>query len=201
MHSEQTTEEKIMEAARSLFMKKGFAGTKTRDIADKAGINLALLNYYYRSKERLFNKVMMEVISVFTNSLFKIFQDEETTLEQKFELIATKDIDLIKSNPDILYFILNELRARPEEFFMKFLKRKKLQELVIYQQLIEKLGTKTEKEINPIHIMTNLMSLTLFPFVGKPMLKMITGIDNTEFIAMMEERKKLIPMWINMMLA
>ncbi len=201
MAEELNTEEKIKEVAASLFMKQGFAATKTRDIAEKAGINLALLNYYYRSKEKLFNKIMMEVISVFMKSIFKIFQDEKTTLEEKFELIATKYIDRIKSNPDIPNFILNELRSRPEEFFNKIIEGKKLQELYIYKQLVESMGEEKAREINPIHIMMNLMSLTLFPFVGKPMLRLVTGVDNEQFTEMMEERKKLIPYWIMQMIS
>ena len=201
MAEELNTEEKIKEVAASLFMKQGFAATKTRDIAEKAGINLALLNYYYRSKEKLFNKIMMEVISVFMKSIFKIFQDEKTTLEEKFELIATKYIDRIKSNPDIPNFILNELRSRPEEFFNKIIEGKKLQELYIYNQLVERMGEEKARKINPIHIMMNLMSLTLFPFVGKPMLRLVTGVDNEQFNEMMEERKKLIPHWIMQMIS
>lgn len=200
MAQDLTAEEKIKEAAKTLFTKHGFAATKTRDIAEEAGINLALLNYYYRSKELLFNKIMMEVMSVFMQSIFSIFQDEHTTLEQKLELIASKYIDKIKSNPDIPNFLLNELRSRPEEFLQKIIQGKRLQGFYIYTQLVEQIGEERVKELNPIHIMMNLMSLTLFPFVGKPMIRMVTGIDNTEFNKMMEERKKLIPMWIMQML-
>ena len=181
-------------------MKKGFAGTKTREIAEKAGINLALLNYYYRSKEKLFNKIMMEAMSAFMKSIFKHFDNEETTLNQKFQLLATKYIDRIKSNPDIPHFILNELRSRPDEFFQNISNGKKFQDFFIYHQLQDRLGSEKADGINPIHIMTNLMSLTLFPFVGKPMLKMVSGIDDNQFSDLMEERKKLIPIWIMKMI-
>ncbi len=200
MAEELNTEEKIKEVATSLFMKNGFAATKTRDIAEKAGINLALLNYYYRSKEKLFNKIMMEAISVFMKSIFKIFQDETTSLEEKFELISTKYIDRIKSNPDIPNFILNELRRRPEDFFEKVVEGRKFQDLYIYHQLVDRIGKDRVGKINPVHIMMNLMSLTIFPFMGKPMLRLVTGADNREFNQMMEERKKLIPHWISMMI-
>ncbi|MDW3209645.1 MAG: TetR family transcriptional regulator [Reichenbachiella sp.] len=200
MNPDSSAEEKIVEAARTIFTQKGYAATKTRDIADKAGINLALVNYYFRSKEMLFNKIMMEVMSVFMKSIFSIFQDKETSLEEKFELIATKYINRIKSNPDIPNFILNELRSRPEEFFQKVIAGRKMQDLYIYDQLVERMGEEKLKEINPIHIMMNLMSLTVFPFIGKPMIRMVTGIDNKEFNQMMEERKQLIPQWIMQML-
>lgn len=200
MSEDSNTEAKIEEAARALFMQKGYDGTKTRDIAEKAGINLALLNYYYRSKEKLFNKIMMEALTLFMNTIFKIFQDEKTTLEQKFELISAKYIDRIKRNPDIPYFVLNELRTRPESFLQKVSKGRRVEEFVIFKQLVERMGPEKVKQINPYHIMTNLMSLTLFPFLSKPMMKMMTGIENAEFNRMMEERKKLIPKWVMAML-
>ena len=71
---------------------------------------------------------------------------------------------------------------------------------MIFKQLVERMGSEKVKQINPYHIMTNLMSLTLFPFLSKPMMKMMTGIENAEFNRMMEERKKLIPKWVMAML-
>lgn len=200
MGSDSSAEEKILEAARTIFTQKGYAATKTRDIAEKAGINLALVNYYYRSKEMLFNKIMVEVMSVFMKSIFSIFNDKETSLEEKFELVASKYINRIKSNPDIPNFILNELRSRPEAFFQNVIGGRRMQDLYIYNQLVERMGEEKVNKINPIHIMMNLMSLTIFPFVGKPMVRMVTSVDNKEFNQMMEERKQLIPRWIMQML-
>ena len=191
-----STEEKILRAAEALFLKKGFAETKTRDIADRAGINLALLNYYYRSKEKLFNRIMLETIRVFMHTVWKIFDDEETSLEEKLELISARYIDRIKTNPDIPNFLLNELRKRPKEFFEEVNSGQRLQDFEIFNQLVERIGEDRVKEIDPYQIMMNLMSLTLFPFVGKPMLQMVTSIDDAEFERMMEERKKLIPQWV-----
>ncbi len=143
---------------------------------------------------------MIETLSIFMNTVFKIFQDENTSLEEKFELIAGKYIDRMKRNPDMPYFVLNELRTKPEEFFMQITKGRKFQDFVIYHQLVERLGEERASQISAYHIMTNLMSLTIFPFVGKPMMKMMTDIDEKAFKAMMEERKKLIPKWVLSML-
>ena len=72
IEQEQTTEEKILEAASEVFTEKGFAGTRTRDIAEKAGINLALLNYYFRSKEKLFEQVMKIKVVLLFGKIFPI---------------------------------------------------------------------------------------------------------------------------------
>ena len=92
-----TTEEKIKNAARNVFHRKGFAAARTRDIAEEAGINLALLNYYFRSKERLFNIVMLEAFQSFFASISIVFNDVGSTLEEKIKKFAADYIDLLFS--------------------------------------------------------------------------------------------------------
>src|SRR6188768_2137617 len=110
-----TTEAKIKNAARVVFHKKGFAATRTRDIAEEAGINLALLNYYFRSKEKLFNIIMLETFSGFIKSIVVVFNDETTTLDNKVESIANAYIDLLILEPQIPLFIMSEIRSHPDQ--------------------------------------------------------------------------------------
>ena len=81
-HLKKSTEEKIKIAAEKLFMEKGFSGTRTRDIAEAANINLALLNYYYRSKENLFNMIIMEKLDKFINLMIEILNDKSTSFAE-----------------------------------------------------------------------------------------------------------------------
>ena len=101
-----STEEKIKEAARKVFTQKGYAATRTRDIAEEAGINLALLNYYFRSKEKLFEIVILEKMQILLGKLGPALMDERTSLEQKVEQIAEHYIDALIANPDIPLFVL-----------------------------------------------------------------------------------------------
>src|SRR6187455_3136142 len=110
-----STEEKIKSAARLVFTKKGYAATRTRDIAEEAGINLALLNYYFRSKEKLFNLIMLETFSEFAKSIVVIFNDETTSLDNKVETIASAYIDLLILEPQIPLFIMSEIRSHPDQ--------------------------------------------------------------------------------------
>ncbi len=87
---DRPTEEKIKEAARTVFTRKGFAATRTRDIAEEAGLNLALLNYYFRSKEKLFEIVMLEKMQVFFGFIGPIIYDDSTSLELKVEGIVSQ---------------------------------------------------------------------------------------------------------------
>ena len=104
-----STEEKIIEAARKVFLEKGYAATRTRDIAEEAGINLALLNYYFRSKEKLFQLVMVENLQQLFSVVLPIVNNDELTLEQKLETLAENYIDLLIDNSDLPIFILSEM--------------------------------------------------------------------------------------------
>src|SRR3990170_6648264 len=114
-----STEEKIKEAARVIFTQKGYAATRTRDIAEAAGINLALLNYYYRSKEKLFELIMFEKLGKFFGSIIPILNDVNASLEQKIVTFANSYIEFLAANPDLPLFILSEIRYNPEQFVNK----------------------------------------------------------------------------------
>ena len=104
-----STEEKIKEAARTVFTKKGYAGTRTHDIAEEAGINLALLNYYFRSKEKLFKVVMIEKMQKLFGILSPTLNDATTSLDQKIVLIVNLYADMLLKNPDLPIFVLSVL--------------------------------------------------------------------------------------------
>src|SRR3979411_1323520 len=106
-----STEEKIKEAARIVFMKKGYSATRTRDIAEEAGINLALLNYYFRSKEKLFNIVMVGNFRQFIRGISVNLLDETASIDEKIKRLVTAYIDFLSVNPDLPIFIINEIRS------------------------------------------------------------------------------------------
>jgi AcrR family transcriptional regulator len=193
-----STEERIKNAARIIFQKKGFAATRTRDIAEEAGINLALLNYYFRSKEKLFEIVVFDALSVFMQGVIIIFNDENTTFEKKIELLVQNYIDMGIEYPNVPIFILNETRNRPEELFKKIPAKKIVSSSVFVRQFQEKVKTGEINEPNILQFMANLLGLTMFPIIGRPFLTAV-GQNDAQFLKMMQERKKLIPMWIKAM--
>lgn len=190
-----STEEKIKEAAKTVFTKKGYAATRTRDIAEEAGINLALLNYYFRSKEKLFQQVMSENIQKLFGVILPLVTDATTKLEVKIELIASAYIDLIRQNPDLPLFVLSEIRNNP----LQFKNRLPLDKLLENSSLIEQLKEK-RPDIHPIQFLLNVLALCVFPFVSKPLWLAAKVFDEKEFTAAMEDRKRLIPVWVKAML-
>src|SRR5260221_2061461 len=112
---ESSTEEKIKAAAKKLFTQKGFAATRTRDIAEEAGINLALLNYYFRSKQKLYDIVMIENFRQFIQGISTNVFDEKTSVQEKIEKVAIAYIEFLTLNPNLPLFIINELRGNPSK--------------------------------------------------------------------------------------
>lgn len=192
---DRSTEEKIKNAARKVFINKGFAATRTRDIAEEAGINLALLNYYFRSKEKLFNEVMLEKMQQFFGILLPIINDTSTRLESKIESIVSNYIDLLSEHPDLPLFVLGALKNHSEKIAEILPVRKINNKMSFIIQLKEK-----RPDINPIHFLMNILGMTVFPFVGKPAFEMISAINKNQFDIILQERKKLIPIWMKAML-
>jgi AcrR family transcriptional regulator len=194
--SDTSTEEKIKKAAHVVFKKKGFAATRTRDIADEAGFNLALLNYYFRSKEKLFDIVMKESIQQFLKGIAGILNNTALSLTEKVSLVAENYTDLLLANPDLPLFILSEIKANPEKLASDL----NFKEIIMRSHLFEQIQEATGKTINPIHFIINIISLTVFPFVASPLLRIIGDLKPQDFNNLAEDRKKLIPVWIETML-
>ncbi|KAF2342608.1 TetR/AcrR family transcriptional regulator [Flavobacterium tistrianum] len=196
---DSTTEEKIKAAAKTVFYKKGFSATRTRDIAEEAGLNLALLNYYFRSKAKLFEIIMVETFAGFIGSMKVILNDEKTSLEQKVQIIAERYIDFISVEPEIPTFILTEIRNNPEGLLKRLPIKEIVNESVFIKQFQEAVQNKEITEPNPLHFLMNLLGLVVFPFIAKPIIMGSRNLEKEQFDTLMQERKKKIPIWINMM--
>ncbi|GAA4137272.1 TetR/AcrR family transcriptional regulator [Sphingobacterium kyonggiense] len=194
-----STEDKIKDAAKRVFQKKGFAATRTRDIAEEAGLNLSLLNYYFRSKEKLFELIVLETIFEFAKSLIIVLNDEDSSIIQKVEIVADRYIDFIKTQPDLPIFILSESRFNIGKVMENLPIKEFLSNSVLVRQLKEKAQRGEMREVNYVHFIMNVMGLIIFPFIAQPIIMGGTSMSSEEFIKMMEERKVLIPIWVEAM--
>lgn len=194
--NDSSTEEKIKNAARIVFHKKGFAASRTRDIAEEAGINLALLNYYFRSKEKLFNIVMLETFQNFFATISVVFNNSDSSFEEKIEKFASNYIDLLFQEPEIPLFILSEIRNHPDELIKKIDIKGSVFKSVFVQQYNEGIKSGIIKDLNFLHFMMNFMGFIIFPFIAKPLFKEISGLNEVQLNKIIEERKALIPIWM-----
>jgi AcrR family transcriptional regulator len=197
---DRNTETKILVAARTVFHKKGFAATRTRDIAKEADMNLALLNYYFRSKRRLYELIMFETLTSFFQTMGMVFNDETFTLEKKIQLVAAKYIDLIVAEPEIPHFIVSEVRNHGAVILEKMQGAGMILQSDFIKQYREAVMSGKISEPNPLHFLMNMLGLIVFPFISSPMLKKIGKLSDRQFEKLMQERKILIPVWIKAML-
>ncbi|NWO28423.1 TetR/AcrR family transcriptional regulator [Capnocytophaga sp. oral taxon 903] len=191
-----STEERIKAAARKVFHQKGFAGTRTRDIAEEAGINHAMLNYYFRSKEKLFEMVMMETMAQFFKGVNLMLNDESTSLDEKIDLIVSNYVDLLLKEPELPTFILNEVRPNPQAFVEQNPIKEALTHSVLTRQYAEAVARGEITEPNLMQAILNVIGLVIFPFIAKPILTSIINISEEQYKALMLQRKTLIPQWI-----
>lgn len=186
---------KIKEAASKLFTERGFGRTTTRDIAKSAGVNLALVSYYFGGKDALFKTIMLEAVDGFAHQL-KALMNNDNSFEEKVSALVNNYIDFLQSKPELPVFMLSEIRTQPEELIERLGMKKLMQEATFFQELAQR----CPEGIFPVHLFVNLLSMCVFPFIAKPMVSIGTGMDDQAFMMMMEQRRTLIPQWFLSML-
>ena len=189
-------EERILEAARKVFTTKGMAGARMQDIADKAGINKALLHYYFRDKDKLFEVVFLDEAQRFFPKINAIFNSEEPLFE-KIQNFVNEYIDEMQENPYLPWFVMNELHRDADQFMYKIWGKENLPKPGKFLEQIEnEIKAGRIKRISPVHLLMNMISMTIFPFVGKPMFIRNLRLSDKQFSEIMEQRKKEIPKFI-----
>ena len=188
---DQSTEERILASAKKIFVEKGMAGARMQDIADDAGINKAMLHYYFRSKEKLFEVIFKEAAARLFPTIASIL-NSDLPLFEKIRRFTNDYLEIVIENPFLPLFVLNEINKRPQAFGKKIFGHHRPPVHILAEQIQQEIHKKNIKPINPAHLVMNMMSMCVFPFVGKPMIQLIMNIDDTQFRNMMEERKTMI---------
>jgi len=189
VENDKQTEERIFESATEVFLEKGMDGARMKDIADHAGINKSLLNYYYRSKDRLFNAVFEKVAGQMFEKFAPVF-DENLSLEEKIRFFFKEHISFLQKNPKLPAFILNEINRNPERI-KKLLAKVEIE--MIWQTLEKQHAAELKrynikKETLP-QIMSSIAALSVFPFAARGVLESIFEKLGIDFAAYLEERK------------
>lgn len=177
-----------MDAAKTVFQAEGMNGARMQEIADEAGINKAMLHYYYRSKENLFKAVFNSAFSLLAPQLSAILNDD-SSIEDKIKNFTFNYITFMLKHPYLPNFIIQEVN-RKEDFILK------LKENIGFPNL-DKFKVKVEDEIkqgilNPIEadqLFVNIIALSIFPFLGKPLIKAFANQDDKAYKVFVEKRK------------
>lgn len=191
---EKETEKLILEAAMKVFTQRGYDGARTEDIAKEAGINRALLHYYFRDKQTMFNMIFETRFREFFGGIFKIFNTDKPLFE-KMKLIIEHEISMFIAHPDLARFIIGEVANRPERLIEQGQKlginpRTFLENFE--KQVKQEVMSGRIKSIEGRQLLMNIMSLCIYPFVAQPIIRTMMQLDRTSFNNMMEARKKEI---------
>lgn len=190
--NEQSMEQAILEEAEKLFLEKGFALTSTTEIAKRVGCNQALVHYYFRTKDNLFNTIFEQKFRVFFQHIFELENMEELSFNDKLKHIIESHFNMLKANAKLPLLIINEFSRRPEQINVL---KEKLKDLP--QELIEKLNTDLETEIEagrirPTSIMDliiSVASLNVSLFLLMPIASQVASLNETQRQFIIEHRR------------
>lgn len=187
----QDTEEQILEAAKDVFQQKGKDGARMQEIADKAGINKAMLHYYYRSKQLLFEAVFNSAFSLLAPQLNKILNDD-SSIEEKVRSFTHNYISFISKHPYLPNFIIQELNRNPK-FIEKIQQNSAFPSLEKFEkQVALEVKQGILKPIDGKQLFINIISMNIFPFIATPLIKGLVQVDDKGFQDLMEARKNAL---------
>lgn len=188
----QSTEERILEAAVQEFMTKGYAGARTTAIAEAAGVTHAMLHYYFRTKDKLLDRIIESKIGTLRDIMLASLGDPTIPLFDKIKSTIENHQDFIAANPELPRFMINEVLNRPDRM-PKVIERLKHHTPLVVQSLQRQIDEYADRgmcrRVDAGMLMLDIVSLNIFPFSAKPMVNALLGgmMENSQ--AFVEARK------------
>jgi len=203
MAKDSDTEKRILQAARAVFIRRGTSGARMQEIAEEAGVNQALLHYYFRSKERLSEAVFNEAAGRMFPMVIQILGNDDT-IEKKIEGIVATYVDNMSRSPFLPGYLISELHHHPERIRQLIEGVAGIELSTALKPVLEKLDKQIAAEvkagrmrrISAQQFMANLISLCVFPFAAQPMLRAAFGLDEDGFAKFIATRRKELPQFI-----
>ena len=192
INNELNMEQAILEAAEKLFLEKGFVATSTTQIARAVGCNQALLHYYFRTKENLFNKIFEHKFRLFFQQVFDTTDLNEMSFIDKIKRITESHFDIIAENPRVPMLILNELSRMPNQLLML---REKLHELpeklfvMMQKELLTEIEAGRVRQVDFLDIIITIVSLNVSIFTLLPIGSTIMQLDEKQINEIIAHRR------------
>jgi TetR/AcrR family transcriptional regulator len=187
------SKQRILDTARKHFVQKGFAATRTKEIAEETGFTKAMLHYYFRTKDQLYQAVLEQTISKVLPRLAKAMATEGSFMERTEHLVHTY-IEILSKNPELPLFVMSELAQQKASFIAEIQKQAGHFPAIFF--FIQQMNTEMEegkiRSMPPMQLILNILGMSVFPFMAKPMITNIFGVSDAEFIELMEQRKTII---------
>ena len=186
-----STEKMILEAAKKVFLDKGFDGARMQHIADEAGINKALLHYYFRSKDNLFDAIFEDAFQTFLPNIGQIFVSDIPFIDKIHAFVNTYT-DMLLKNPHIPIFIVREIQRSPGKI-IEMIKRTGIHPTMTENFMQAEVDKGMIVPIPLPHLIVNMIGLCVFPFIGRPIIEgFIFNNDTKAYNEFLQERKALV---------
>lgn len=190
---ERATRDKILAAAHRVFVQQGTAKARTQEIADEAGVNKALVHYYFGTKDALAQEVFATAMQAFMPRVFGILASDTLSIEDKVRTVVREQLDFHLARPYLAPYVMSEAHTEPERV-RSIMQRGGAARLdVLRRQLHKAAAAGTMRRIAPEQFVVSLIGLLVFPFMARPMLEVIVGVDAARFSAFIEARKRELP--------
>ena len=194
---DRDTEQRILDAAHAVFVRRGTAGARMQEIADEAGVNKALLHYYFRSKDRLAEAVFAHVARGIFVPLASTLASE-LPLEEKVMRLVELEHEQLTRSPFLPGYFVSEMNHYPDRLPQLVaaatgMPPGQVAERVLAplrRQIAERVAAGTMREIPAEQFLISLISLCIFPFAARPMVCLILGLDADGFTSFMETRRR-----------
>lgn len=186
-------EEKILKAAEEEFLAKGYAGARTTSIASAAGVTHAMLHYYFRTKERLFEKIMEDKLESIKEILVIMLDDNGQPFEYRLRSMIERHFDLLTKNPKLPHFMINEVYTNPDgfELISKGIMTIASEAIIKLQKQLDMEAEKGNcRQMDALNLLLDVISLNLFPYIAYPMMEKVlsaTGKTPDEFLKQRKE--------------
>jgi TetR/AcrR family transcriptional regulator len=193
-----TTEEKIIIAAEEIFIEHGFDGARMQAIADKAEINKAMLHYYFRSKEMLFEKIFEEKVKGLFPHIGEQMKLKESFMD-KICFFIEQYYGILVKYPYLPLFVISTLNKKENKKFVNKLPFSFFKDF-FFESFFNDLAAGKIRQVNPFQFALSLMGLCVFPFLAKPALKEISGMDDEQFNILMQQRVEELQSYVKLIL-
>jgi len=191
--SDLETRDRILAAADRVFIRKGTASGRTQEIADEAGVNKALVHYYFGTKAALADAIFAQALGTLAPRIFGILADPNRSIEQKVPAIVKEQIDFHSAHPYLAGYMVAELHAHPERIARMMTAHGRVPLDVLRRQLQEGARAGKLRPIAPEQFVASMMGLLLFPFAIRPALCELLGFDSERWEAFLKERRRMLP--------
>ena len=194
--ADQETRERILDAAHVVFTRKGTAASRTQEIADQAGVNKALVHYYFGTKAALADAIFERALGTLTPLIWGILGDPARSIEQKVRAIVKAQMDFHASRPYFAGYMVAELHSEPDRIARIVARRGTIPVETLAKQLRDEARAGRIRSISPQQFVATMMGLLIFPFAVRPALCQLLHLDAAGWQAFIEERRRQLPDFI-----